>query len=736
MSAWHLHPVISRLNCYNEGASRYQAYALYQYVYNSGLNWAGTPTSDWHTDPYLVDKIKYQMGCDSFYNSTVAQGLRQEIDKLCAFSTTEPICRLRGVLEIADKVDKLLRYVSSSAPVTQQYLNATQLVMYAVVREMNKLYPDWIANIPSKAGKDYQFQSTYLSTSWVDSKVKSIIDYIFNNMDYVYNTVTNRERQMYYLMDLLPTNYHCEKSAQFGSLCWTIGAFDGMVKTLKQNANTQDTKRKVTVNTAIDYKAFLEHTQTERLLKLSETSLSNLITVATELRDDIVHSLDQSIQQSAAESTNQITGALQSGFDSLRKHFQQEASFDKAIAKADIAFINGEITKYMDASNKLQEKVSKLVGNILYYGFVAATGDNAEAAAKLVAHFLSMFNPLKWLTGGTSAVDIMDATAEYTQSIATLLKTDTLKTAWNKLSYYSRYFAKKLAGNQAYLENIDKLVKSLSADTPPSDFEEQKEKFIKGYNYYSPGVNIEDLTEVNTYWELLIDEACDLIDSTSGIVSGATKIAMGSDCFDAPGEVQKLMALNEEIFDFQFDMMDALTECVRASNGYASASTITTGLVNVKEVVSKDRNSNVLTELRLLAAYSSMLYRITVLTAKENYCNVLEYREGSRPELCKTHDWNLANLLSRTQSQYHSTQDFKTVPTRPAFSGDKAFIDLKDLYAGKVVRFQVPNSDWLVNKGWISSNDRHKPIFVQRFEVYLPVSSTSERQVSCIYCSV
>lgn len=176
--------------------------------------------------------------------------------------------------------------------------------------------------------------------------------------------------------------------------------------------------------------------------------------------------------------------------------------------------------------------------------------------------------------------------------------------------------------------------------------------------------------------------------------------------------------------------MNALAECVRASNSFESANSITAGLDTVKQVVYNSRDSNVLPELRLLAAYSSMLYRMTVLTAKENYCNVIEYREGHRPDVCKTLDWNLASLLSRSQSRYHCTQDFKVVPTRPSFSGDKAFIDLKDLYEGEVVQFQVPNSEWLVKNGWISSEEKDKPIFVQRLEVYLPVTSSSEKQVS------
>ena len=731
LSAWHLHPVISRLNCYGQDEAYHLARALYQYVYY----WAGSRASSWATNQKPTFKSNNEVECELLYSSLVSQGLRSEVDKLCGLSTSKPICRLNGAMELADTVDKLMAYVGdSSAPYTQYYVDAFRLDIYAKVRKMNNLYRNWEASIPFRGNDDEynNFKSMYLGTSWISPKVNELSMYIFNSMDSVYNIDTDKGLQLRYILDLMPVNYHCEGSSEFGSVCWNIGVFDGMVKTLKQTKTVTGNKKKVIVNTAINYKDFLKHTQTERLLELSETSQSNLITVATELRDDIVHSLNQSIQQSAADSTNQITGTVQSGFDTLRKHFQQEASFDKAIAKADIAFIQSEIKKYMESSSRLEDKVSKLVGNILYYALVSTTGDYVESYVKMVAHLYSMYNPFKWLTGGTSLVDIMDSAADLMQAIASLREAARLKGAWQQLQNCTARFGKALNANQAYLKNIGNLVESLSAETPPSDFETQKEKFIKGYNDYSPAVDVEGLTEVNAYWELLIDEACDLIDSTSGAVSGGAKLAMGNDCYDAKGEVQKIMALNEEIFDFQFDMMDSLTECVRASNSYASANTITTGLIQVKEVVAQNRESNVLSELKSLAAYSSMLYRSTVLSAKENYCNVLEYTEGSRPELCETHDWNLANLLSRSPVSYHSTEDFKTVPTKPSSTGDKAFIDLKDLYAGKVVMFQIPNSDWLVNRGWISSNDRNKPIFVQKIEVYLPLSSSSEKHVSLV----
>ena len=718
--AWHLHPVIKRLKCYSDDTP---IFALFHYVHENGLVWK----TNWDVGMQQVQFVQNRIGCSSVYSKNVTPGLRGEIYKVCGYMTNSRVCHLVYGIEVADEIDKLLQYANSSSPVTEHYLNAVQLLIFASVRKMDKLYPDWTQKIPING----QFQSVYLSTSWADSVLKGLIDYIFMNIDYAHRTQTDKRLQLHYTMNLLPTAYNCQISSQVGSLCWTIGMFDGMVKAVKQSVNVLGKNRKVQVNTAIDHKEFLIHTQTERLLKLSETSQSNLVTIATELRDDIVHSLNHSIQQAAADSTNAISGAVQSGFETLRKHFQQEASFDKEIAKADIIFINGEIAKYEEESTGQVKIVISYINEVFKAAFSAAAGDLIENIIKLTAHIWNAFNPISWLTGGSkSMVDIMDAAADVSQSLATLVKTGMLTRVLTDVSNKASEVAKRLGENQAFLENTRKLVNSLSADTPSADFEEQKNKFIQDYNDYKPAVDKKDLTEVNALWGLVIDEVCDLLDSTSGTIAGVARAGSGNNCVYGKGEVEQLVALNEEIYDFQFEMMDALADCVRASNSYQSASAITTGMINIKNVVYNDRNSDVIPALKLIATYSSISYRVTVLTAKENYCNVLEYREGSRPEVCKTHDWNLANLLSRTPSRYHSSQDFKSVPTQPSSTGDKAYIDLNDLYAGRTVRFQVPNSDWLVKRGWLSTNDRHKPIFVQRFEVYLPVSSSFEKQVS------
>ena len=728
LSAWHTHPVLSKLECYyGRDPNHRHMYSLYQQMYDSGRFWIGSEATNWAQNLSSNFTMSNNMTCKMVYSKSVVKGLRDEIKPICPSPFDLRLCWLNINMKLADTEDRFLEYVKSSAPVTAHYMDALQLYIYAIIKEMDVRSPNPWDIVPNKHGMEYHiFLNTYYHPIWIPTKVNNLMMYIFNNTHALVNSDTEKGLQLQLIMDLLPTDYQCESFAEVGSLCWTVNMFNEMIKAFKQNLNAPNTNKKILVNTDIDYRAFLEHTQTERLLKLSETSQNNLVTIATELRDDIVYS----IEQSAAESTNKIAGVVQSGFDGLKKHFQQEASFDKSIAKADIAFINAEITKYTKSLEYLTRRVFELVGYILKNTMGAVIGDAAEKLVHLLVVIASAFNPLKWLFDGGSVVEIAEAAAELAQAAAKVVLSVTFMTAWSNLLYLSSHFATALADNQAYLENIGKLVESLSADTPPPDFEKQKELFIKGYNDYSPAVNIEDLTQINTYWELIIDEACDLLDSTEGLSSAGIKMATNKACFDAPGEVQKFIALNEEIFEFQFDMMDALTECVRASNSYEAATAISTGLDNIQEVVSKDRESNVLEELKMLAAYSSMLYKVSVIEAKSKYCNVLEYREGSRPEVCKTHDWNLANLLSRNQASYHSTQDFKTVPTRPAFTGDKAFIDLKDLYAGKVVRFQVPNSDWLVNRGWIPTNDRNKPIFVQRFEVYLPVGSTSEKQVS------
>ena len=736
LHAWHQHPFVKRLRCYQDQykSPDTASYFLFQYVYDRAVEWKGS-LYDWSTSPFYY--VETRRKCGVAYSKDFAANLREEIDKVCLNSKTELMCQASMCTDIADTVDRFDEYSKPSAAVavTDNYLNAMLLTTSAAIRKLDKLHPEWDEHITRNPNDG--FEETYFDESWTGDKVTVLTNYLFDSVDQAYTNKLGTGLQLYRTMDLLPSEFSCSISPTIGSLCWRFALFRGMVQTLKQGAYDDRTHRKVQVNTRIDYRKFLEQTQQEKLLKFSQSTHENLLEIAKEIRDDIVHGLNQSIDQVINDNANVIKEGVKLGFDSLKQHFQREASFDKEIGKADVEFIEGEIQKYFRLSNTLSKELATLVNRILKAGFDAAMTDYTEKASKLVLTLASMWNPLKWITGGTSLTDVMDASAEFMQSVATFMKTKTLQNAWRNLYSTMRMFTIKLGQNQQFLEVVRQLVTLLADDNPPADFGEWKDLFIKGYKAYTPAINVKDLVEVATYWELLIDEGCNLIDSTEvesmrlqPSSSGGIKITLGSTCNDAKREVQKLLALNVEIFEFQFDLMDSIADCVRASNSLTSAVAITTGLDSVKEIVRLTPERNVLDEIRLLATYSTLLYRTTVLTAKENYCNVLEYREGKRPALCKIHDWDLADLLSRKQKRCDSTQDFKSVPTRPAYPGDTAYIDLKDLLAGKIVRFQIPNHRWLIEKGWIPSDKSDKPIFVQRFEIYLPIVSRSEKNVS------
>ena len=54
---------------------------------------------------------------------------------------------------------------------------------------------------------------------------------------------------------------------------------------------------------------------------------------------------------------------------------------------------------------------------------------------------------------------------------------------------------------------------------------------------------------------------------------------------------------------------------------------------------------------------------------------------------------------------------------------------LSDLFSGKPVNFKIPNSQWLVNNGWVDPEDQNAAIVVKKFVVFLPTEDPAERSV-------
>ena len=719
LAAWFQHPVMKGYcKGYYDQEQRGQ---LWRYLGDLSHIWKN-PNNVWlqiQTFPNGYDAATITDGrnCAGIFGKNIAKNLREEIDRSCSSSYLNPMCELTTYTEIADTFEKIF---VANIPLTMEHYKAVRIHMHLAVSEVYQKYPeslDWSHGFTILKNNIY-FNETVMK-EWFTELVA-----------YIYNALSTNQigpgSTFSLVMNLLPDTFPCRSvQSSIGSLDWIVCMFGRMVDPLKPYGMQLNERNRVQINTDTDYEKFLEHTQREQILLLSETSQSNLFQIAEDLKQYIVESINTNTQNTVQQSMKTNLGKLQS-------YFQSVATFDKEIAKADITFINSQIDKYNKRADMLSRDVAHLFGELFWRACTAAGLDIAQSTIKLTLTVINAFNPLKIMGGGkSSAVEVMDASAELTQAIAAAAELGGIKKAWNKLGSKATKVTEAMRKNSEYLSTVRALVKELSGNETSANFEKRKVHFITKYNDYSPAVDRDDLTEVNTYFEQLFDEMCDVIDSFSGTLSGSIKIKLNREAYCLRGKVavQKMTALYEEMYDLQFDLMDSLADCVRASTRFHAATSVNEGLDSARKHIAANQDTDLLAELKLLSVFSVTLYNVAILTAKENYCNLLEYKEGRRPDVCNTGGTSIASLLSRSKMTYHSNHGFQTVPTRPSYRGDKAYIDLKELYSGKAVQFQVPHNQWLVDNGWITEDRKDRPVFVQRFEVYLPVNSTSERQV-------
>jgi len=179
-----------------------------------------------------------------------------------------------------------------------------------------------------------------------------------------------------------------------------------------------------------------------------------------------------------------------------------------------------------------------------------------------------------------------------------------------------------------------------------------------------------------------------------------------------------------EIYDFQFDLIEAMATYMRAVTSQYAALDI----VADYEELSTSQDQDVVNDLKTLSLVAYISYKTNIWEITESYCDILTYKEGGRrPSVCEGTDSNIARLASHSSPTCRNIEAYKDVPI--SSTTDEAFMDLSDLYAGRSVTFKIPNADWLVTNQWIGAQDRDSAIVVKKFEVFLPTQSDTQHMV-------
>ena len=465
------------------------------------------------------------------------------------------------------------------------------------------------------------------------------------------------------------------------------------------------------LNTQIDYPTFLSLTEMDRIL-------------------EVVQNQETALTKLAEWLNTELTKTINERFKGLRTYFEKVESFNRGKANADIGYINQRLTKYTNNINSLSTTLGEKLNKIIGLAIAAVSLEIAEDTIQVGLAAAVLMNPLEKLFGGQSAGAFMDRTAKLASTLTRVGELVRMSKTFDELKTKTLDISGRFKENSETLENIRVLITSAGQDKANTDFETRKQKFLTDYGCYDPKVEKPELTGMTTTWANLIDAACDVITSQTTALAQTTVAWVRSSglCSKTKVLAQEMFETYAEIYDFQFELIEAMATYMRAETSLDAAASITAGYEESSAEGDPDDES-VVHDLKVLSMVSFISYKTNLWQITEAYCDILEYKEGGvRPSVCQGVNTNIANLVAHVSPTCRNVEANKDVPTTTS-ADDRAFMNVSDLYSGKRITFKIPNGKWLVNNRWINARDEQSAIFVKKFEVFVPTVSVTERMV-------
>ena len=466
------------------------------------------------------------------------------------------------------------------------------------------------------------------------------------------------------------------------------------------------------LNTRIDYKTFLELTEIDRILQVVQDTQNALPSLFSWLNSE-------------------VTKTINDRFKGVRTYFQKVESFNRDKARADVDFVNDRLDMFRKSVSTLSQELGANLDDLIKRAIAAIALEIAEDTFQVGLAAAVVMNPLEKIFGGSSVGDFVDRSAKLADSITIAEELVQVKRSFDRLTEKTVEISGKFQGNSEFLECVKKIVDGIRNEESSSIFESEKQKFIRNYTDYDPKVTRPELTAMAATWTDLIEATCDVIMNTETLVAGTVKATVRASglCPRTKLLAERMIETYAEIYDFQFELIEALATYMRAATSIDAASSITARYEQLP--AEQDSSSDAVNNLKIVGLISYISYKVNIWQATEAYCDVLEYKEGgTRPNLCRGLNTNIPNLVSRQVRPCQEKVGFREVPISAATDADKAYLDISNLYAAKQVRFKIPNSDWLVENQWIDRGDKNSVITVKKFEIFLPTMSGIRRRVN------
>ena len=485
--------------------------------------------------------------------------------------------------------------------------------------------------------------------------------------------------------------------------------------------NPNEQRKRIMLETNIDFKEYFNNRQTGEILKTVQKQ-SFLIT--------------------------EVARVVQNRFGELRNYFYQVQDFNQKKASADVSYINTMLAKYKTSLGSISYDVGKMTGEILNYARVSSIVNLIEKTATVALVIAEMCNPLKKVFGSSSPTELTNALADLSKAIAQVVKSQALSDSFDQLKKETISLTSRLDENADFLENVRRLV--VNSGVNDNNFEKYKKEFLGKYTAYNPKVKKPDISKIGEMWNQIIEKACGIIDE-KGIGSGAieSKVNRKGLCWKAPAKVQEMIGTLNEIYDFQFDLIEALASTMKAKTAVKAATEINAEYDATADVTS----DNLPFKTRNYATLTYVTYKVQEWQAVQDYCDILEYKNGGvRPEECKRKTPDISLLISRpdtgctsesiqfvdipikTSSDFQKNAGSSSQPRISSSSANKHIlgkVDMDALFSGRLTSFQVPNKEWLVQHKWIGKSallqDQH--FYVKAFSLFLPTQSHKERLI-------
>jgi len=411
---------------------------------------------------------------------------------------------------------------------------------------------------------------------------------------------------------------------------------------------------------------------------------------------------------------DRLNDNLEAKVRGISSYFKGIASFEQGIANADVDFIKGKLADFDTRYNTLKTKVKDDVKAAMDATIALTTIQFVEETIALIAKIAEESNPIAAIFTGVDTQGVRDQAVKVAEAAADLAHIGALAASLDNLANDTKTIGDDLQDNQNQITALITLVNKIKNNTA-EEISNDAETFINQYAGYTPRVDRSRMAQNIAMWGAFKESTCDLLNDVEGVAASAGKaIANGFLlCENLEGTIAEFDALRENIFDFQFELVDSLARVVRGDVAKKLADSIQT------------QQNDTFKADQLMAGF--LMTQVFMQSQAWLYCDKLEYQnEGQRVRPCSPAtglftDSDLDNLVAYTDHQtYISIERTVHIPSKPQYSGDLGFINIHTFAREKTASFRLPrNVTWLYQFDWGLIGESHAP-YVENFQLFLP----------------